>query len=142
LCGPLTPVPSLRPAESPNLGPSLLSDRGVERSTSREQELSSTNSSYADYRWGGHLCLSLNSVPAFGEIDKGIYSACCCNGLGTVKGTLYGKLAAELAVGYDNPMVQDGLNEPAPAKLYPEPLMSLGANARLWWSQKQAGREL
>jgi glycine/D-amino acid oxidase-like deaminating enzyme len=95
-----------------------------------------------DFRWGGHLCLSLNSVPAFGEIEKGIYSACCCNGLGTVKGTLYGKLVAELAVGHDNPMVQDGLNEPAPAKLYPEPLMTLGANARLWWSQRQAGREL
>jgi glycine/D-amino acid oxidase-like deaminating enzyme len=39
-----------------------------------------------EYRWGGHLCLSLNAAPAFGEIERGVYAACCCNGLGTVEG--------------------------------------------------------
>lgn len=29
------------------------------------------------YRWGGRLCLSRNNVPAFGEVDQGLYSACC-----------------------------------------------------------------
>ncbi len=37
------------------------------------------------HRWGGRLCLSWNSVPAFGELEPGIWSAACQNGLGTVK---------------------------------------------------------
>lgn len=95
-----------------------------------------------EHRWGGHLCLSLNSVPAFGEIEDRVYAACCCNGLGTVKGTLYGKLIADLAVGNQDPMVQDALEEAPPRLLYPEPLMTWGARAKLWWLQKRAGREL
>ncbi|TXH33383.1 MAG: FAD-binding oxidoreductase [Rhodospirillaceae bacterium] len=95
-----------------------------------------------EYRWGGHLCLSLNAVPAFGEIETRVYAACCCNGLGTVKGTLYGKLAADLAAGTREPLVEDVLAEAAPEKLYPEPLMTWGAKAKLWWVQKRAGREL
>jgi glycine/D-amino acid oxidase-like deaminating enzyme len=96
----------------------------------------------AEYRWGGHLCLSLNAVPAFGEIEKQVYAACCCNGLGTVKGTLYGKLIAELAAGNHDPMLQDAMAEAAPRKLYPEPLMSWGAKTKLWWMKERAGREL
>lgn len=95
-----------------------------------------------EHRWGGHLCLSLNAVPAFGEIENRVYAACCCNGLGTVKGTLYGKLIADLATGNQEPMVKDALAESPPQTLYPEPLMTWGAKAKLWWLQKRAGREL
>jgi len=95
-----------------------------------------------EYRWGGHLCLSLNAAPAFGEIERGVYAACCCNGLGTVKGTLYGKLIADLAVDSGDPMIEAALTEPTPERLYPEPLMTWGAKAKLWWMQKRAGREL
>ena len=52
-----------------------------------------------DYSWAGRLCLSWNHVPAFGEVEKGLYSACCENGLGTVKSTLAGMMAADLATG-------------------------------------------
>lgn len=94
------------------------------------------------YRWGGHLCLSLNSAPAFGQIEDGLYSACCQNGLGTVKGTLAGMLAADLATGSNNPLLADMLAYPQPSKLYPEPLMTLGARAKLWWMHRRAGRDL
>ena len=96
----------------------------------------------SEYRWGGHLCLSLNAAPAFGEIEQRVYAACCCNGLGTVKGSLYGKLIAELAVGRADPLVQDALSEPSPQRLYPEPFMTWGARMKLWWMQRRAGREL
>ena len=95
-----------------------------------------------DYRWGGHLCLSLNSVPAFGEIEEGVYAACCQNGLGTVKGTLAGKLIADLACGSNDPMVGEMLSYPEPKTLYPEPFMTMGARARLWWAHRRAGRDL
>ncbi|MEI9425581.1 FAD-binding oxidoreductase [Mesorhizobium sp. Cs1299R1N1] len=95
-----------------------------------------------EFRWGGHLCLSLNSAPAFGEVDERVFVAGCCNGLGTVQGTLYGMLTADLAVGSDEPMVAEALQEQTPARLYPEPLMSIGAPLKLWAMQRRAGREL
>ena len=94
------------------------------------------------YRWGGHLCLSMNSVPAFGKVEEGLYVAGCQNGLGTVKGTLAGKLIADLACGSDDPMVADMLSYEAPKKLYPEPFMTLGAQGKLWWMHRRAGRDL
>jgi glycine/D-amino acid oxidase-like deaminating enzyme len=95
-----------------------------------------------EHRWGGHLCLSLNSVPAFGEIEERVYSACCCNGLGTVQGTLFGMLAAELAAGAPSPMALDALKGEQPARLYPAPIMAVGAPLRLWMMHRRAGREL
>ncbi len=94
------------------------------------------------HRWGGHLCLSLNSVPAFGELEQRVYAACCQNGLGTVKGTLSGKLIADLACGDKAPLVADMLALAEPRKLYPEPFMTLGARAKLWWMHRRAGRDL
>ncbi|WP_245520221.1 FAD-binding oxidoreductase [Mesorhizobium sp. M00.F.Ca.ET.217.01.1.1] len=95
-----------------------------------------------EFRWGGHLCLSLNSAAAFGEVEDRVFVAGCCNGLGTVQGTLYGMLAADIAAGSDEPMVGDALNQPAPSRLYPEPLMSIGAPLKLWAMQRRAGKEL
>ena len=94
------------------------------------------------YRWGGHLCLSLNAAPAFGEIEEGLYAACCQNGLGTVRGTLAGKLIADLACGSDDPLVGEMLALGEPRRLYPEPFMTAGARGRLWWMQRRAGRDL
>jgi glycine/D-amino acid oxidase-like deaminating enzyme len=95
-----------------------------------------------EYRWGGHLCLSLNSVPAFGEVSDRIYSACCENGLGTVKSTLAGMLVADLATGTESPLLAEMTSYAEPQRLYPEPIMSIGAHSRLWWLQRRAGREL
>jgi len=94
------------------------------------------------YRWGGHLCLSLNSAPAFGEVEPGVYVAACQNGLGTTKGTLSGMLAADLACGIDSELLQQWQQQPTPSRHYPEPSTRLGARARLWWAQRRAGREL
>jgi glycine/D-amino acid oxidase-like deaminating enzyme len=94
------------------------------------------------YRWAGQLCLSRNSVPVFGEVEKGLYVACCQNGLGVSKGTLAGALIVDFAMGADNPLVGEMLEYEAPEKLYPEPFMTLGAKTHLWWGQYRAGRDL
>ncbi|MGO7302080.1 FAD-dependent oxidoreductase, partial [Rhizobium ruizarguesonis] len=52
-----------------------------------------------EYSWAGAICLRRNHVPAFGEVEEGLFSACCENGLGTVKSTLAGMMAADLAPG-------------------------------------------
>ena len=95
-----------------------------------------------EYRWGGRLCLSWNSVPAFGEQEERIYCAACQNGLGTVKGTLSGMLAADLAVNGRSEALTEFLSLAAPKKLPPEPFLSMGANMTMRWKEWQAGIEV
>ena len=94
-----------------------------------------------DYSWGGRLCLSLNNVFAQGEVDEGIYSACCQNGLGTAKGTAIGVITAEKITGTINSLVPDFVDEEAPKKLMPKPFMWLGVNSYMRWKELMAGKE-
>jgi glycine/D-amino acid oxidase-like deaminating enzyme len=94
-----------------------------------------------EYRWGGRLCLSWNSVPVFGEIEQGVFAAVCQNGLGASKGVLSGILAAEYATGVNNPYIADYLAAAQPSLLPPEPLATIGATAYLNWKEWRAGRE-
>ena len=94
------------------------------------------------HSWGGRLCLSRNSVPAFGELETGFFSACCQNGLGTAKGTLSGIGAVELATRSNSPIVQDLQSYDAPQKLPPTPIAKLGATIVLKWREWKAGAEI
>lgn len=94
-----------------------------------------------EYSWAGRLCLSRNHVPAFGEIAAGLFSACCENGLGTVKSTLAGVLAAELATNTRSSLLTEYLTQPPPSRLPPAPLAFLGINSAIRWQELRAGRE-
>lgn len=91
--------------------------------------------------WAGRLCLSLNHVPAFGEVEAGLFSACCCNGLGSVKSTLAGMMAADLATGAQSEALTRFMDQPPPKRLPPQPVAWLGANAVIRWQERRAGRE-
>ncbi|MEQ8898159.1 MAG: FAD-binding oxidoreductase [Roseovarius sp.] len=95
-----------------------------------------------EYRWGGRLCLSWNSVPATGEVETGLYSACCQNGLGTAKGTMLGMVTADLAAGNDTELLSEVMALDAPKRLPPGSLSFLGANAVMRWGEMKAGREM
>jgi glycine/D-amino acid oxidase-like deaminating enzyme len=94
-----------------------------------------------DYSWGGRLCLSWNHVPAFGEVEEGLFAACCCNGLGTVKSTLAGMMAADLATGTRSNRLDKYQNQPPPSRLPPEPFAGIGARAVIHLHELRAGRE-
>ncbi|MCY4334988.1 MAG: FAD-binding oxidoreductase [Litoreibacter sp.] len=94
-----------------------------------------------DYRWAGHLCLTRNNVAVHGEVEPGLFSAICQNGLGTVKGTLAGMSAADLVLGRENDVTRALTGADEPQKLPPEPIASIGANAVLKWKERRAGRE-
>lgn len=94
-----------------------------------------------EFSWAGRLCLSRNGTPAFGELEEGLYSACCENGLGTVKSTLAGMLVAELATGTQSEDLNKYQNNPGPNRLPPEPLTWLGVNSVIRWQELRAGRE-
>ena len=93
------------------------------------------------YRWSGRLCLSRNHAWAIGEVETGLYSACCQNGLGTTKGTVAGVIAAEMAAGnHDSSMPEFRAGE-LPQKLLPEPFMTTGARGYLKLREWRAGRD-
>ena len=94
-----------------------------------------------EYRWAGHLCLSRNGVPAFGEVAQNIYAACCQNGLGTARGTLSGIAVAELILGEQSELAKSLLAQDAPARLPPEPIAWIGANTYLRYRERRAGVE-
>lgn len=93
------------------------------------------------HRWGGLLCLSRNASSAFGEIEPGLYSACCQNGLGAAKGTLSGMLAADLASGRASDHLDHILSKAPPTRVPPQPFASIGANAVMRWKEFRAGAE-
>ena len=95
-----------------------------------------------EYRWGGRLCLSINSVHAFGELETNLYSACCQNGLGTAKGMLSGLMAADLVVQGSTPELEEFQAGQSPKALVPDPFLSLGAKATLRYKEWRAGVEL
>ena len=94
-----------------------------------------------EHSWAGHLCLTRNGVTLIGEIDEGIYTACCQNGLGTVRGTLTGIGAAELASDQASQIGEFFSSEPEPTLLPPAPISTIGANAFLRWREWRASNE-
>ena len=95
-----------------------------------------------EYQWGGRLCLSLNSVPAFGEVEAGLVAACCQNGLGTTKGTLAGMAAADLVTGRDTDTLQAMLAFEPPKKLPLWPISVVGAKSVIGLREFKARGEL
>lgn len=95
-----------------------------------------------EYSWGGRLCLSRNTVPAFGWVDKNVISACCQNGLGTATGTLAGIAAADLAMNRNTEVITYLTNQDTPSKLPPRLLSYIGANATIKFKEFRARKEI
>lgn len=94
-----------------------------------------------EYSWAGHLCLSRNGVAVMRELDKNLYSACVQNGLGSVRGTMTGMGAAELACGVESDITRHFTAEAEPTLLPPPPLSTIGANIYLRWQEMKAAKE-
>ena len=58
-----------------------------------------------DSCWGGATGVTLNGAPVWGEYRPGLYVSAGCNGGGVVKGTLFGSLLVERALGRTAPDV-------------------------------------
>lgn len=94
-----------------------------------------------DYTWSGSLALSKNHEGFFGQLGPNVYGALCCNGLGITRGTVTGTLLADWVAGKSGELTEYLLASPGPNKLPPEPFLSIGVNATLWWGQRSAGME-
>ncbi|MDO5639983.1 MAG: FAD-binding oxidoreductase [Neisseria sp.] len=95
-----------------------------------------------EYSWSGSLALAQNHQGFFGQLAPNVYGALCCNGLGVTRGTVTGTLLADWLAGDRSELTDFLLASPGPSKLPPQPFLSLGVNATLWWGQRKAGLEL
>ncbi|ANK88705.1 MULTISPECIES: NAD(P)/FAD-dependent oxidoreductase [unclassified Rhizobium] len=93
------------------------------------------------YRWGGAMALTHNHVPAFGEIERGVFAACGCNGLGASNSTAAGIAAAERLLGHDSELGRVYSRLAAPVSLPPQPLTTIGAKIHLAYREWRAGAE-
>lgn len=94
-----------------------------------------------DYTWSGSLALTQNHKGFFGQLAPNVYGALFCNGLGVTRGTVTGTLLADLIAGKRHELIDFLLSTSGPNTLPPEPLLSIGVNATLWWGQRKAGKE-
>lgn len=83
-----------------------------------------------EHTWTGYICLSRNGAPGFGKVAPNVWSAVCQNAVGVAKGTISGRLAAEMALGEDNPLISDMLSLGTPSAVPPRPLLDIGVRAR------------
>ena len=79
---------------------------------------------------------------ALGQVEDGVYSACCQNGLGTARGTASGMAIAELATLGTTDLAGYFLEQGQPSKLPPAPFDSIGATAIMRWNEFRAKEEL
>jgi glycine/D-amino acid oxidase-like deaminating enzyme len=93
------------------------------------------------YRWAGGMALTVNAVPAFGEVEHGVFAACGCNGLGASKATASGIAAAEMMLGCSSEITRIYQRFQAPKALPPRPLIAIGAKANLAFREWNAGAE-
>ncbi len=124
------------------VNPKRIAKIGHNHDTSFRHRFPDLSNVTMEYRWGGRLCLSRNNVQIIKELEPGLFSACCQNGLGTAKGTFAGGLAADLALGRSSQALSRALAADAPARLPPAAIATLGANLYLRWQERNARGEL
>ena len=86
-----------------------------------------------EHFWMGWLAVSQNHAPAFGAVGENAFAASCCNGSGIVRHTAAGMLIADLALGRDNPLIDDFLIEGTANYIPPRPLRDVGVGLTLAW---------
>ena len=93
-----------------------------------------------EHSWGGALSLSRNGEPVFGELRPGgVYGTVVHNGVGIARGTISGKLLAEMIMGEDSELLRQMQSKGRPNTNLPFQDLGVRINARA--RRLIAGRE-
>jgi glycine/D-amino acid oxidase-like deaminating enzyme len=76
-----------------------------------------------------------------GKLADNVWAHVCQNGVGVAKGTIGGKLLADMIAGATSDLLTDMLAYPRPQKNPPRPFLDLAATVMVNWEQRKAGRE-
>jgi glycine/D-amino acid oxidase-like deaminating enzyme len=96
---------------------------------------------HLQFTWTGHLSATRSGEPRFGKLAEGVYSAAGCNGSGVARGTLWGRLLAEMASGGQSTLLTSVLGNAKPGWLPPRPFFDIGASIRLQYEAHRARTE-
>ncbi|KAA0911342.1 FAD-binding oxidoreductase [Pusillimonas sp. ANT_WB101] len=91
--------------------------------------------------WGGCTALTRNGAPFFGRVRPGLYASVGCNGSGVLRGSIQGRLLAEMACGQDSDLLSDQLKLAGPTWIPPEPIRKIGVLSVIAMEQRKAGLE-
>jgi glycine/D-amino acid oxidase-like deaminating enzyme len=94
-----------------------------------------------DYTWSGNICISRNAKPVFEESRPGLFLCGCYNASGVARGTIMGRLIADLALRDQSELLSDALSLKKPSLIPPRPFFDLGANYRLASERRKAVSE-
>jgi glycine/D-amino acid oxidase-like deaminating enzyme len=94
------------------------------------------------YTWTGHLSASRSGQPYFAKVEEGVFAVAGCNGSGVARGTLWGRLLAELASGASSPLLQSVMQRAQPGWLPPKPFLDVGAMLRMRVETARARTEI
>ncbi|VWD31499.1 NAD(P)/FAD-dependent oxidoreductase [Burkholderia lata] len=98
-------------------------------------------SEHLEYTWTGHLSATRSGEPRFAQLEQGVYVAAGCNGSGVARGTLWGKLLAEMASGGQSSLLTSVLENARPGWLPPRPFFDIGAAIRMQYESRRAKTE-
>lgn len=94
-----------------------------------------------EHVWGGVTAITSNGESYFGELRPRLYASVGCQGAGVLRGSIHGKLLAEMACGSQSSLLTDRLRLSAPAWILPEPFRGIGVAAKMTYERWCAGRE-
>ena len=94
------------------------------------------------YTWTGHLSATRSGQPYFSKVEEGIYAVAGCNGSGVARGTLWGRLLAEVASDVSSPLLQSVMDRAQPGWLPPRPFFDIGAVLRMRMEAVRAKTEI
>ncbi|MGJ3355830.1 NAD(P)/FAD-dependent oxidoreductase [Providencia sp. Je.9.19] len=81
--------------------------------------------------WSGTISVTRNGCPIWGKLMKGIYAVGGCNGAGISKQTIAGKLLADYAMDYENPLIHSMQELGKANYLPPSPILDIAINLSL-----------
>lgn len=93
-----------------------------------------------EHVWGGATGYTRNGAPVWGEVRDGLYVSAGCNGGGVVKGTLFGELLADLALGREVSEVIDLFG--SASWMPPDPLRRAGFELLSRLERQKAAAEM
>lgn len=94
-----------------------------------------------EYVWGGTTALTRNGGIFFGKLADGIYGSLGCNGSGVLRGTVNGRLLADLMLDHSSDELDAVLGLGGPSWLPPEPLRALGVKSAIFYQGIKASAE-
>lgn len=94
-----------------------------------------------EFTWGGTTALTRNGGIFFGKLADGIYGSLGCNGSGVLRGTVNGRLLADLMLNRSSDELGAVMSLGGPSWLPPEPLRALGVKSAIFYQGIRASAE-